>query len=68
MTDVTVKFDEEAIDQYVDKKLDEKYDDSDDESDNDSSSGEVTRENVIDKVESYEGHTLDTDTYTYKRT
>ena len=23
----------------------------------------VTRENVIDKVESYEGHTLDTDTY-----
>ena len=24
---------------------------------------EVTRENVIDKVESYEGHTLDTDTY-----
>ena len=47
-------------------KLDEKYDDSDDESDNDSSSGEVTRENVIDKVESYEGHTLDTDTYTYK--
>ncbi len=67
VTDVTVKFDEEAIDQYVDKKkLDEKYDDSDDESDNDSSSGEVTRENVIDKVESYEGHTLDTDTYTYK--
>lgn len=67
VTDVTVKFDEEAIDQYVDKKSDEKYDDdSDDESDNDSSSGEVTRENVIDKVESYEGHTLDTDTYTYK--
>lgn len=30
------------------------------------SSEEVTRENVIDKVESYEGHKLDTHTYTYK--
>ena len=37
-----------------------------DSDDSDSSSGEVTRDNVIDKVESYEGHTLDTDTYTYK--
>ena len=26
----------------------------------------MTRDNVIDKVEEYEGHTLDTDTYTYK--
>ena len=34
-----------------------------DSDDSDSSSGEVTRDNVIDKVESYEGHTLDTDTY-----
>ena len=29
-----------------------------DSDDSDSSSGEVTRDNVIDKVESYEGHTL----------
>lgn len=27
---------------------------------------EVTRDNVIDKVEEYEGETLDTDTYTFK--
>ncbi|GGI43217.1 hypothetical protein [Mammaliicoccus stepanovicii] len=33
---------------------------------NDQSSEKVTRENVIDKVESYEGHKLDTDTYKYK--
>ncbi|HBO6125499.1 TPA: hypothetical protein L4577_006200, partial [Pseudomonas aeruginosa] len=51
---------------------------SDDESDDDSSSDdnsssdsssdseEVTRDNVIDKVESYEGEKLDTDTYTFK--
>ena len=39
--------------------------DEDDDSDS-SDSGEVTRSNVIDKVESYEGHKLDTDTYTYK--
>lgn len=26
----------------------------------------VTRANVIDKVEDYEGHKLDTSTYTYK--
>ena len=31
-----------------------------------SSDEQVTRENVIDKVEDYEGHQLDTDTYTYK--
>ncbi|WP_105994074.1 hypothetical protein [Staphylococcus simulans] len=35
--------------------------------DSNSDSGEtVTRDNVIDKVEEYEGHTLDTSTYTYK--
>ena len=35
--------------------------------DNDNSTDEtVDRSNVIDKVESYEGSTLDTDTYTYK--
>ncbi|WP_239751557.1 hypothetical protein [Mammaliicoccus sp. H-M34] len=39
---------------------------SNDDSDSDDSSEKVTRENVIDKVESYEGSTLDTDTYTYK--
>lgn len=36
-------------------------------SEKDTSSDEkVTRANVIDKVEDYEGHQLDTDTYTYK--
>ncbi|MGK9044698.1 hypothetical protein [Mammaliicoccus vitulinus] len=39
---------------------------SEDDTDSDSSSEEVTRDNVIDKVESYEGETLDTDTYTFK--
>lgn len=34
--------------------------------DSNDSSGEVTRENVIDKVEEYEGHSLDTSQYTYK--
>lgn len=36
-------------------------------SDSDTSSdNKVTRSNVIDKVEAYEGHPLDTDTYTFK--
>lgn len=65
--DVTVTFDDDQIDKYIDDKMDaESDDDSDDDSSSDSSSGEVTRDNVIDKVESYEGHKLDTDTYTYK--
>ncbi|WP_232170994.1 hypothetical protein [Staphylococcus gallinarum] len=41
-------------------------DDSSDETSDDNDSGSVTRENVIDKVEDYEGHTLDTSEYTYK--
>ncbi|MDK7927833.1 MAG: hypothetical protein QP798_11995 [Staphylococcus simulans] len=36
------------------------------ESHSSSSEGKVTRANVIDKVEEYEGHKLDTSTYTYK--
>ncbi len=41
--------------------------DSDSDSDSSSSSSEtVTRANVIDKVEAYEGHKLDTSKYTYK--
>ncbi|MGN5882031.1 hypothetical protein [Staphylococcus simulans] len=35
-------------------------------SDSSSSDEPVTRANVIDKVEEYEGHTLDTSTYTFK--
>ena len=31
-----------------------------------SNDDKVTRDNVIDKVEAYEGHQLDTDTYTFK--
>lgn len=43
------------------------YSDSDNTSSDESSSTEkVTRANVIDKVEDYEGHQLDIDTYTYK--
>ena len=43
------------------------YSDSNDTtSDSSSSTEKVTRDNVIDKVEDYEGHKLDTDTYTYK--
>lgn len=37
-----------------------------DDATDESSSEKVTRENVIDKVEDYEGHKLDTSTYTYK--
>lgn len=40
--------------------------DTEQSNDSDSSSEEVTRDNVIDKVESYEGETLDTDSYTFK--
>ncbi|PTJ27984.1 hypothetical protein BU035_05515 [Staphylococcus simulans] len=36
------------------------------ESHSSTSEGKVTRANVIDKVEEYEGHQLDTSTYTYK--
>lgn len=39
---------------------------SKDDDDDESSDEKVTRENVIDVVESFEGSTLDTDTYTYK--
>ncbi|MBF7015925.1 hypothetical protein ISP02_00330 [Staphylococcus sp. 27_4_6_LY] len=36
------------------------------DSDSDDSGEKVTRDNVIDKVEDFEGHTLDTSTYKYK--
>ncbi|EHJ08082.1 hypothetical protein [Staphylococcus simiae] len=39
---------------------------STDSSDNHQSSKKITRSNVIDAVEDYEGHLLDTDKYTYK--
>ena len=65
VTDVTVTFDDDEIDKYIDDKMDAESDSDSDDSD--SSSGEVTRDNVIDKVESYEGHTLDTDTHTRTR-
>lgn len=39
---------------------------SDSESSSSDSGEKVTRANVIDKVEEYEGHKLDTSTYTYK--
>lgn len=46
-----------------------KDEDDTSESENQSSSSDevtVTRSNVIDIVEDYEGHQLDTDTYIYK--
>ncbi|MBO1198432.1 zinc ribbon domain-containing protein [Staphylococcus simiae] len=73
VSDVTLKFDSDAIDKYVDAKDSKKSksssdsdSDKDSDSDSSSSSDEVTRSNVIDKVESYEGHKLDTDKYTFK--
>ncbi|WP_192947120.1 TcaA second domain-containing protein [Staphylococcus cohnii] len=64
--DVALTFDDDAISDYEDKMI-EKEADSDDDDDSTSNSDEkVTRDNVIDKVESYEGSTLDTDNYTYK--
>lgn len=51
----------EEFDTYTESSSD------DTSSEKDTSSDEkVTRANVIDKVEDYEGHQLDTDTYTYK--
>ncbi|WP_341636883.1 hypothetical protein [Staphylococcus casei] len=49
----------------VDADTDSEIDDFD-SSDDSSSEEPVTRENVIDKVEEYEGEPLDTETYTYK--
>lgn len=65
---VKLSFDDKAIDKQIDKALDIKLSKDDDDEDSSSSSDdeEVTRDNVIDKVESFEGSTLDTDTYTYK--
>ena len=68
-TTVELTFDDDAIDEHEDKELDKKLDDDDDDDDSSSSSSShtsVTRDNVIDKVESYEGHKLDTDEYTYQ--
>lgn len=43
------------------------YTDSNESTDSDDNNDtEVTRDNVIDKVEDYEGHTLNTSQYTYK--
>ncbi|PTH08599.1 zinc ribbon domain-containing protein [Staphylococcus capitis] len=64
VTDVDLKFDEDDIDKYVEDDIESDSDMDSDE--DDSGSGEVTRDNVIDKVESYEGHKLDTSEYTYK--
>ncbi|WP_241959191.1 hypothetical protein [Mammaliicoccus vitulinus] len=60
---------EDEIDQTVemfDGSNSEDDTDTEQSDDSDSSSEEVTRDNVIDKVESYEGETLDTDSYTFK--
>ncbi|WP_154835431.1 hypothetical protein [Staphylococcus pasteuri] len=54
----------EPIDENQDFSESDDSDDSDSSSDSEDTT--VTRDNVIDKVEDYEGHKLDTDTYTYK--
>jgi len=65
--DVSLSFDDDAISDYEDKILEKETNSESEDDDSDSSSEEkVTRENVIDKVESYEGSALDTDNYTYK--
>lgn len=64
--DVSLSFDDDAISDYEDKMIEKEADSDDDDSSNASSDEKVTRDNVIDKVESYEGRTLDTDNYTYK--
>ncbi|MEX2948374.1 hypothetical protein ABH521_006805 [Staphylococcus warneri] len=51
---------------FSDEESDDSSSDDNDSSDSSSDSEEVTRDNVIDKVESYEGEKLDTDTYTFK--
>ena len=60
---VDLSFDDNAISKHIEDKESSEDDDDDDSS---SSDDEVTRENVIDKVESFEGHLLDTDEYTFK--
>ncbi|RIN77070.1 TcaA second domain-containing protein [Staphylococcus simulans] len=61
---VKLSFDDDAIDKQIDKALEKEM--SKDDNDDESSDEKVTRDNVIDVVESFEGSTLDTDTYTYK--
>ena len=51
---------------FSDDESDDSSSDDNSSSDSSSDSEEVTRDNVIDKVESYEGEKLDTDTYTFK--
>lgn len=64
--DVTLTFDDEAISDHEDKVFEKETQSEEDEDPSSSDDEEVTRDNVIDKVESYEGESLDTDTYTYK--
>lgn len=55
-----------VVDADTDSEIDD-FDSSESSSNDDSGSEEpVTRDNVIDKVEEYEGEPLDTETYTYK--
>ncbi|WP_427708243.1 hypothetical protein [Staphylococcus parequorum] len=58
-------FSQSEIDNWT-PVISESNDSNDSSESSDDSTGEVTRENVIDKVESYEGHSLDTSQYTYK--
>lgn len=61
---VDLSFDDNAISKHIEAK--DKESSKDDDDDSSSSHDEVTRDNVIDKVESFEGHLLDTDEYTFK--
>lgn len=55
-----------VVDANTSSEVDDFGSSESDDSDSSSSDEPVTRENVIDKVEEYEGEPLDTDTYTYK--
>ena len=55
-----------VVDVDTDSEIEDFGSSESDDSDSSSSDEPVTRENVIDKVEEYEGEPLDTETYTYK--
>ncbi|MHD0396406.1 TcaA second domain-containing protein [Staphylococcus simulans] len=63
--DITLSFDDDAIDKQIEKALEKELKKAGDD-DDESSDEKVSRDNVIDVVESFEGSSLDTDAYTYK--
>ncbi|MCU5745415.1 zinc-ribbon domain-containing protein [Staphylococcus sp. SQ8-PEA] len=62
---VKLAFNDDDIEDHSEREIDKKSK-SDDTTSHTSEHSKVTRSNVIDKVESFEGKTLDTSKYTYK--